>query len=86
MYDHTGKERNLLRKTYDYVLGIGVGTGMTRGGTYVALPPGYSARMVDFRVRLFISFSRLMGPYVVVLFVVGLGLSRRRSNRQIVRC
>lgn len=56
VYDHTGKERNVLRKSYEYVPGVGIvggggGVGMTRGGTYVAVPPGYSARVVDVRVR-----------------------------------
>lgn len=79
VYDpgHGGKERNVLRKSYDYVPGVGVGTtgivgggggarggvGMTRGGTYVAVPPGYSGRVVDVRVR----FLHLSLSWVIVV-------------------
>lgn len=106
VYDpgHGGKERNVLRKSYDYVPGVGVGTtgivgggggarggvGMTRGGTYVAVPPGYSARVVDVRVRPSVSFHECCVLIFMWLFVVGWVFSRdqqrRRSNRPIVHC
>lgn len=107
VYDpgHGGKERNVLRKSYDYVPGVGVGTtgivgggggarggvGMTRGGTYVAVPPGYSARVVDVRVRPSVSFFHECCVLIFMwLFVVGWVFSRdrlrRRNNHHIVHC